>query len=125
MRDVKPIYADIDAMNADAFVAHLTEDVTFRFGSAEAVQGRAAVAATAAGLWSAVDSLTHHVLNTWDFADTTICQVDVESRLPDGTTVVTPHADILVFDGDLVRDWQTYIDMAPAQAPWPSGPGPR
>jgi hypothetical protein len=35
MRDVERDFADIDPMTADAFVTHLTENVTFRLGSAE------------------------------------------------------------------------------------------
>ena len=54
MREVKEIFASIDGMNADAFVAHLTEDVTFRFGNAEAVHGRAAVAEAVNGFWGTI-----------------------------------------------------------------------
>ncbi|MEV6489488.1 nuclear transport factor 2 family protein [Actinoplanes sp. NPDC051633] len=117
MRDVKPIFDAIDSQNADDFVAHLTEDVTFRFGNAEPVHGRAAVAEAVNGFWGTIGGLTHHVLNTWDVADTTICQIDVEYKRLDGNTVVTPNADILVFDGDLVKNWQIYIDVAPVYAP--------
>jgi hypothetical protein len=53
---------------------------------------------------------------SWDFGDTTIVQIDVEYRL-DGKTVTTPNADILVFQNDLVKDWQIYIDVAPVYAP--------
>jgi hypothetical protein len=116
MREVKEIFADIDGMNADAFVAHLTEDVTFRFGNAEAAHGREAVAAAVNGFWGTIGGLTHHVLNTWDFGETTICQIDVEYKRLDGNTVVTPNADILVFEGDLVKDWKIYIDVAPVYA---------
>jgi 2-hydroxymuconate-semialdehyde hydrolase len=42
MRDLKPTFDDIDSMNPDAFVAHLTEDVVFRFGNGDAVHGREA-----------------------------------------------------------------------------------
>jgi hypothetical protein len=41
----------------------------------------------------------------------------VEYRRLDGKTVTTPNADILVFEGDLVKDWQIYIDVAPVYAP--------
>ena len=34
----------------------------------------------------------------------------------DGKSVITPNADILIYDGDLVRDWQIYIDVAPVYA---------
>jgi hypothetical protein len=116
MRDVKPIFADIDSTNADAFVSRLTEDVSFRFGNAPAVHGRAAVAEAINGFWGSIGGLTHHIHQTWDFADTTICQIDVEYKRLDGNTVVTPNADILVFEGDLVKDWQIYIDVTPVFA---------
>ena len=34
----------------------------------------------------------------------------------DGKHVTVPNADILVFDGDLVSNWQIYIDLAPVFA---------
>jgi SnoaL-like domain len=117
MRDVKEIFASIDAMSADAFVAHLTEDVSFRFGNAPAVHGRAEVADAVNGFWASIGGLTHHILKTWDADDTTICQIDVEYKRLDGGVVVTPNCDILVFEGDLVKDWQIYIDVAPVYAP--------
>jgi hypothetical protein len=40
-RDVAPIFADIDGMDADKFVAHLTPDVRFRFANADPAVGRA------------------------------------------------------------------------------------
>ena len=40
----------------------------------------------------------------------------VTFRTKDGKSVTVPNADILVFDGDLVSDWQIYIDVAPVYA---------
>ena len=34
----------------------------------------------------------------------------------DGKSVTVPNCDVLIFDGDLVRDWQIYIDLAPVFA---------
>ena len=115
-RDVAQIFADIDAFDPDKFVAHLTPDAKFRFANADPVTGRAAVREAVAGFFSTIDGLTHHILNVWDSGDTTIVQIDVEYRRKDGKTVTMPNADILVFDGDLVRDWQIYIDVAPVYA---------
>ena len=33
-----------------------------------------------------------------------------------GKSVTVPNRDVLVFDGDLVSDWQIYIDLAPVFA---------
>ena len=48
-RDVAQTFADIDEFDPDKFVAHLTPDVTFRFGNLDPVTGRAAVREAVAG----------------------------------------------------------------------------
>jgi ketosteroid isomerase-like protein len=112
-RDVASVFADIDSFSPDAFVTHLTPDVAFRFGKADPVTGREAVREAVAGFFSTIDGLTHHIRSVWEFGDTTIVQIDVEYRRKDGKTVTVPNADILVYDGELVRDWRIYIDVAP------------
>ena len=115
-RDVAAIFADIDAFDPDKFVAHLTPDATFRFANADPVAGRDAVKEAVAGFFSSIAGLTHHILNVYEFGDTVIAKIDVEYLRKDGKSVTVPNADILVFDGDLVRDWQIYIDVTPVYA---------
>jgi ketosteroid isomerase-like protein len=112
-RDLAPVFADIDAMDADKFIAHLTPDVRFRFANADPALGRAAVKQGVEGFWTTIDGLTHHVINSYEVGDTVIVQIDVEYRRKDGKSVTVPNCDVLTFDGDLVRDWQIYIDLAP------------
>lgn len=115
-RNTPAIFADIDAFDPDKFVAHLTDDVTFRFGNAEPSVGRAAVREAVAGFFSTIDGLTHHILSVWDVGDISIAQINVEYVRKDGKQVTIPNADILTFDGDLVSNWQIYIDVAPVYA---------
>ena len=112
-RDVAPIFAAIDAMNADRFVAYLTPNVRFRFANADPAIGHAAVKQGVEGFWATIDGLTHHIREVYEVDDTVIAQIDVEYRRKDGKSVTVPNCDVLVFDGDLVRDWQIYIDLAP------------
>jgi ketosteroid isomerase-like protein len=115
-RDVRAIFADIDSFDPGKFVAHLTDDVVFRFGNGEPAVGRAAVREAVAGFFTMIDGLTHHVLNVWDIGATSVAQIDIEYLRKDGKRVTVPNADILTFDGDLVRHWQIYIDLAPVFA---------
>jgi len=112
-RDVANVLSDIDALSPDRFVTHLTPDVVFRFGNANPVTGREAVREAVTRFFSTIDGLTHHIRNVWELGATTIVQADVEYRRKDGKTVTVPNADILVYDGELVRDWRIYIDVAP------------
>ncbi|MGB6578932.1 MAG: nuclear transport factor 2 family protein [Streptosporangiaceae bacterium] len=115
-RDIAAIFADIDAFDPDKFVAHLTPDAKFRFANADPVTGREAVKEAVTGFFASIDGLTHHILNVYESGETVIAQIDVEYRRKDGKSVTVPNADILVFDGDLVRDWQIYIDVTPVYA---------
>ncbi len=115
-RDVAPIFADIDTLDPDKFVAHLTPDVTFRFGNNDPMTGRAAVRDAVAGFFTTISGMHHHILNVYSDGDTAIAKIDVEYIRQDGKSVTVPNADILVFDGDLVSDWQIYIDLAPVFA---------
>jgi ketosteroid isomerase-like protein len=115
-RNTPAIFADIDAFDPDKFVAHLTEDVVFRFGNAEPAIGKAAVKEAVAGFFSTIDGLTHHIVKFWDVGDISIAQINVEYVRKDGKHVTLPNADILTYDGDLVSNWQIYIDVAPVYA---------
>src|ERR1700733_14707646 len=115
-RNVAEIFAAIDSFDPDRFVAHLTEDVSFQFGNAEPVVGRAAVREAVAGFFSSIDGLTHHLLNVWDVGDVSIAQINVEYVRKDGKHVTVPNADILTFEGDLAKVWQIYIDVTPVYA---------
>jgi hypothetical protein len=115
-RDVAAIFADIDAFDPARFVARLTPDAKFRFANGDPVTGRAAVREAVTGFFTTIGGLKHHILKAWDVGDTTIVHIDVEYLRKDGKTVIVPNADILIFDGDLVRDWQIFIDLAPVYA---------
>src|ERR1035441_896720 len=112
-RDVAAILPAINRFTPNNFVAPLTPDATFRFANADPVTGRAAVKEAVAGFFSSIDGLTHHILNVYESGETVIAQIDVEYLRKDGKSVTVPNADILVFDGDLVSDWQIYIDVTP------------
>lgn len=111
--DVAAAFASIDTFDPEKFVAHLTPDVAFRFGNADTIKGREAVAEAVSGFFGTIDGLTHHLLHVYEDGDTVIAKIDCEYLLKNGRRVTVPNADILVYDGDLVSDWQIYIDLAP------------
>ena len=115
-RDVAPIFAAIDAMDADTFVAFLTDDVVFQFANHDPAQGREQVAAACGAFWETIAGLTHHIRNVYHDGNVSIAQSDVEYVRQDGKHVTVPNADILTFEGDLVKDWRIFIDLAPVFA---------
>lgn len=115
--DARQIFTDIDTMQADAFLQHLTPDVRFTFANHDPAEGREAVRGAVEGFWSSIAGLTHHVKDVWDVEDgVTVVHAEVEYRRHDGKVVTVPNVDILRWQGDKVADWRIFIDLAPVYA---------
>ncbi len=69
-----------------------------------------------AQFFSSIAGLRHDILALYEDGDVVVAKIDVNYTRHDGQVVVTPNADILTYEGDLVRDWQIYIDLAPVYA---------
>lgn len=103
-------------MNVDKFLAYLTPDVKWHFANSDVIIGHDAVKESLLGFWATMDSVTHHIVKSFEVDDTVIVQFDMEYRRKDGTSVHIPCCDILIFNGDLVCDFRIYIDLAPLYA---------
>jgi ketosteroid isomerase-like protein len=116
--DARAVFAEIDAMDPDAFVAHFAEDGVMRFGNADPITGRDNIRQALSDFFGAIDGLTHHVLDTWQVADTLLARTEVEYLRKDGRrTPRIPNADIATLNGDQITSWLIYIDLAPLFAP--------
>ena len=112
-RDVAPIFADIDAMDADKFIAYLTPDVRFRFANADPAIGHAAVKEGVEGFWATIDGLSHHIRMSTSSATPRSRRSTWSTAARTASPSPCPTATSSIFHGDLVRDWQIYIDLAP------------
>jgi ketosteroid isomerase-like protein len=107
------LFAAIDANDSDAFVAFLTEDGRFRFGSSPAVTGRAAIREAVAAFFETIDGCSHSIARVWKDAGSIACEGEVCYRRRDGSEVIVPFVDVFAFDGDLISDYSIYIDPSP------------
>ena len=107
------LFASIDAMDTERFLGFLTRDATFRFGSAEPVQGHAAIAKAVGGFFASVAALRHDVRRVIGEGNTVACEGNVTYTRHDGSTVTIPFANVFELENDLVRIYRVYIDIAP------------
>jgi ketosteroid isomerase-like protein len=107
------LFADIDSMAPDRFVAHLADDVAFRFGNADPVHGRSAVRAVWAGFCDTVDGVRHDLVAQWDTGDAVIAESDVTYTRKDGGHVTVPVVTIYRPAAGLIEDYRVFIDLVP------------
>ncbi len=114
--DTTELFAAIDRRDTASFVASLTDDAVFRFGSAPAVQGREAVAEAVEGFFATIAGLSHRVAKVlWDGA-TQFCEGEVTYQRHDGSSVTLPFTDVFEYDGELIANYKIYMDIGPLYA---------
>lgn len=109
---IDALFAAIDRQDADAFAGFVTEDARFCFGNQPAVEGRAAIRDFVAGFFSSIRAVSHRVPDVWQADDTVICRGEVRYTRHDGSTLTVPFANVLLLQGDEVRDYRIYIDAS-------------
>lgn len=110
------VFAAVDANDADKFVAHLTEDCVFRFGSAPALTGRAAIATAVAGFFDSIAGCSHCVSSVWRDEGSLVCEGEVRYQRLDNSEISIPFVDVFEFRGELISNYKIYIDLSPLYA---------
>jgi limonene-1,2-epoxide hydrolase len=115
-RETGGIFAAIDQEDPEAFVAYLTEDAVFRFGSAPAVQGRDAICAAVENFFATIAACSHDVHKTLSSGSTLVCEGEVTYRRHNDTEITLPFTDVFEYEGGLISQYKIYIDINPLYA---------
>lgn len=110
------LLADIDSMDAHAFVSHLSEDCRLRFGNAEAVKGRTAIEAAITAFLATIGGLSHDIVDQWDVGNATIIESEVTYTRLDDRPVTVPVVTIYRRCDELIDDYRIFLDLAPVFA---------
>ena len=110
------LFASIDEKDVERFLRFLTDDATFRFGSAAPVHGHSEIREAVAGFLATIDGCKHVLDKTIVDNGTLVCEGEVTYTRQDGTEVTLPFANIFEFEGDFIADYRIYADAAPLYA---------
>ena len=110
------LFATIDAKDTDAFLASLTEEATFRFGSAPPLTGHAAIRDGVNAFFASIRSSKHALKNVLQKDATLVCEGEVTYTRQDGSAVTLPFTDVFELDGEKIAAYKIYIDIAPLYA---------
>jgi len=110
------LFGAIDAMDTGRFLGFLTEDVSFRFGSAPAVRGSDAVGEAVGGFFSSIAGLSHDLKFAAAEGSTLITEGEVTYTRHDGSRITLPFADVFEMRGDRIAAYKIYMDIGPLYA---------
>ena len=106
----------MDAGDASRALDLMTEDVGFRFGSAEPTVGRAPIADNAIAMAAVVASLSHELRTVWTVDQpepAVICEMAVTYRRHDGSELTLPCLNVFRLRDGRIADYRIYMDVHP------------
>jgi ketosteroid isomerase-like protein len=112
----------VDAMDAPTLTEAFTEDATFRFGNNPPAVGRGQVEQAVSAFFSMIEGLSHEITGvwsgTWEGGEVTSVEAEVTYSRQDGTrTQPLPVTSTLRREGDQIRDYRIFMDVAPLFVP--------
>jgi ketosteroid isomerase-like protein len=110
---IEGLFEAIDAKDTDSFLTYLTDDAVFRYGSQDAVKGRAAIGDYVSGFFSTLKGLRHRITGTWERENSLVCQGEATYTKLDGKEVTLPFVNVFRLEKDRIRDYLVHIDPSP------------
>jgi ketosteroid isomerase-like protein len=110
---VNDYFADVDSMDIDAFLSHLSDDVVVNWANADPFVGKQAVAEAIGGFYQAIDAMQHELVNVYDEGNEKIVEADVHYTRKDGRRVRVRAMTVLRRRDDVVDQVRVFLDTAP------------
>ncbi len=107
------LFRAIDRKDINAYLAFMTPDAVFRFGSSPGIRGHDAIRAAVADFYDTFHALSHELDRAWAGADTLVVEGRTTYTRHDGSTVTVPFADVFELEGDRIAHYAIYADIAP------------
>jgi limonene-1,2-epoxide hydrolase len=100
--------------NWEAMYPFFTEDLFYKVGANPPMHGAKAAAEYLASFYTIIKPAAHEVRGAWELEDgTVIIEMDAKyNRIADGKLITVPCCDVYRFEGDLIKEWRVYPDVA-------------
>lgn len=111
------LFEIIDNRRLEAFLALLTDDITFTVANHPPVIGKDALRAALGAFWKSINGLKHTFRHVFESQGHLVFEFMVRYTRTDAEEVSVPCVTIIRLRDERVSDWRIYIDMAPVFAP--------
>jgi ketosteroid isomerase-like protein len=111
---IRSLFEAVDRKDTVSLAGLFAEDIAFRFGNAEVVEGRLAVAQVCDEFFARLAGIRHEIEHLWPVdAEWVVAMMTVHYEKLDGGKLSLPCANTFrVRDGE-VSDYRIYMDITP------------
>lgn len=110
------LFESIDEKNVERFLRFLTDDATFRIGSAPQVQGPDEIRSAVGEFFSTIAGCKHTLTNILADNGMLVCEGEVTYTRHDESEITLPFVNVFEFAGELISHYRIYADAGPLYA---------
>ena len=114
--DYKKLYAAIDGMRMEDFLAGLTDDVKVTFGNHPTAAGKEQVRAAIGAFWASIGGLKHNFVNVYNDGPNQTLEARIDYTRKDGKVVTVPCATLVEWRDHKAASMRILIDVGPVYA---------
>jgi ketosteroid isomerase-like protein len=114
---VRGLLAAVDNGDMAELAEFFDDDITFRFGSADRIDGKEAVLSTSEAFLGGLAAVRHEVENLWQVdTDRVVLTMTVHYDRTNGGKLSLPCANTVRFRDNRITEYQIYMDVNPVLA---------
>ena len=119
---VREIFAATDALDTEAKLQLVTEDVRLGFGNEDVMNGKAALKDVSDAVNDSVRAISHDITGLWRIDggagadDVILTELQVHYTRLDGGELTLPCFNAFRVRDGLISDYRVYMDMTPVYA---------
>jgi ketosteroid isomerase-like protein len=106
------LYSAVDAMDAKDVASFVAENVTFKLGNFDTLNGRADVENANASFFETIKAMRHTISGIWESGSTAFCDGLVHYTRKDLSEHEVPFATRLEVQDGKITDYRIYVDIS-------------
>jgi len=110
---LRELFETIDSMDAKGFVEYLCDDAVFRFSNRARVCGKDNIINSVEEFFSSIKGLKHRLDTTLFEGSSVMCNGEVTYTRKDDSEITLPFANVMKLQGEKVKEYLIYIEIAP------------
>nr|WP_271209129.1 nuclear transport factor 2 family protein [Rhodococcus wratislaviensis]GLK33587.1 hypothetical protein GCM10017611_04290 [Rhodococcus wratislaviensis] len=114
---IRSLFAAVDNRDTAALAELFDDNITFRFGSADPIDGKEAVLSTSEAFLGSLAGIRHEIENLWQVdTDRVVVTMTVHYDRTDGGKVSLPCVNTFRIRDNHITEYQIYMDVNPVFA---------
>lgn len=109
---IRKLFESINKSDVGGFLEFLTDDVHFKFGNQDPVEGKENLRNSLNVFFKSLKSISNEILNIWEQESVIICRGVVTYTRHDDSVHSVPFVNIYKMEHQLIKEYLIYADIS-------------